>query len=257
MILHYLQHVPFEGLGSIEKWARDSGHRITRTRLYSADPLPALSDVDLLVVMGGPMNVYEEGPYPWLVAEKGFIGEIVEAGKPVLGICLGAQLLAAVLGSPVYRNDHCEIGWFDIKRDPGAEHSKLAGLLPETAEVFHWHGDTFDIPAGAVSLAHSQGCRHQGFIAAERLVGLQFHLEATRPGAAALIEHCPGDLKLPGPFVQNPQAILADENRFSKANQLLVPLLNHLTALTWPPSRTAARQGEPEQPAAGSKPSFP
>jgi GMP synthase-like glutamine amidotransferase len=232
MILHYLQHVPFEGLGSIENWAKASGHRVTRTRLHLADPLPAPSDVDLLVVMGGPMNVYEESLYPWLVTEKAFIGKIVEAGKPVLGICLGAQLLAAVLGSRVYRNDQREIGWFDINRDPGAKQSRLAGFLPETARVFHWHGDTFDIPAGAVPLAHSQGCRHQGFVAAERMVGLQFHLEVTRPGAVELIEHCRNDFELPGPFVQSPQEILADEGRFRKVNQLLVPLLNRLVAST-------------------------
>jgi GMP synthase (glutamine-hydrolysing) len=232
MILHYLQHVPFEGLGSIDDWARDAGHRVTCTRFQSGDPLPDLRDVDLLVVMGGPMNVYEEELYPWLAAEKSFIGDAVEAGRPVLGVCLGAQLLAVVLGGRVYRNDQREIGWFDIYRDPGAKHSNLAGFLPEKANVLHWHGDTFDLPAGAVPLAHSQGCRHQGFAAAERLVGLQFHLEVTRAGASGLIEHCRGDFEPPGPFVQPPGDILADEDRFRSANQLLVPLLNALAALT-------------------------
>jgi GMP synthase (glutamine-hydrolysing) len=232
MNLHALQHVPFEGLGSIEDWARDSGHRVTHTRFHSADPLPLLGDVDLLVVMGGPMNVYEEGRYPWLAAEKDFISRAVKAGKPVLGVCLGAQLLAAVLGARVFRNDQREIGWFDIFRDERAIQSKLAGFLPETTEVFHWHGDTFDIPEGAVPLAHSQGCRHQGFVAADRLVGLQFHLEVTRLGVAALIEHCCGDFEPPGPFVQDPEKILSDEGRFTRANRLLLPLLEALAALT-------------------------
>lgn len=232
MILHYLQHVPFEGLGSIDAWVRDSGHEVTRTRFHAADPLPALSDVDLLVVMGGPMNVYEERRYPWLAPEKTFIGKAVEAGKPVLGVCLGAQLLATILGSRVYRNDQREIGWFDICRHPQARHSNLARFLPETTQVFHWHGDTFDIPAGAVPLARSQGCRHQGFVAGERMVGLQFHLEVTRAGAAGLIEHCRRDFEPPGAFVQDAGEILADEDRFRRANQLLVPLLNALAALT-------------------------
>ena len=232
MILHYLQHVPFEGLGSIEDWARDSGHRVTRTRFHSGDPLPALKEVGLLVVMGGPMNVYDEGLYPWLAAEKSYVAEAVEAGKPVLGVCLGAQLLATALGSRVYRNDQREIGWFDIYRDPEAGRSKLAGFLPETTRVFHWHGDTFDMPAGAVPMARSQGCRHQGFVVAERLVGLQFHLEVTRAGAAGLIEHCRRDFEPPGAFVQDAGEILADENRFRTANRLLVPLLNALAALT-------------------------
>jgi GMP synthase (glutamine-hydrolysing) len=231
MNLHCLQHVPFEQLGSIDTWARDSGHRITCTRFHAGDPLPALSQVDLLVVMGGPMNVYEEGLYPWLSAEKRFIGATVEAGRPVLGVCLGAQLLADVLGSRVYRNDQREIGWFDIYREAQANQSKLAGFLPETAHVLHWHGDTFDVPEGAVPLAHSRGCRHQGFVAAERLVGLQFHLEVTRAGAAGLIEHCRGDFEPPGPFIQPPDDILADEDRFRSANRLLVPLLDALAAL--------------------------
>jgi len=231
MILHYLQHAPFEGLGSIAAWAEAADHPITATRLYAGDLLPAISDVGLLVVMGGPMNVYEDTLYPWLGSEKRFIEKAVAAGKPVLGICLGAQLLATVLGARVYRNDQREIGWFEIQRAPGAEHSKTARFLPETAEVFHWHGDTFDIPAGAVHIACSRGCRHQGFVAEERLVGLQFHLEVTREGAEGLIDHCRGDFEPPGSFVQRPQNIIADERRFSKAHQLLLPLLADLTAL--------------------------
>jgi GMP synthase (glutamine-hydrolysing) len=232
MILHALEHAPFEGLGSIEDWAWESGHRVTRTRFHSADPLPALVDVDLLVVMGGPMNVCEEGLHPWLAAEKRFIAEAAAAGKPVLGVCLGAQLLATVLGARVFRSGQREIGWFEIRRDASAKQSTLAGFLPETAEVFHWHGDAFDMPAGAVPLAHSQGCRHQGFVAQERLVGLQFHLEMTRPGAEALIEHCHGDFEPPGPFVQDPEGILSDEGRFRSTNRLLVPLLDVLASLT-------------------------
>lgn len=231
MILHYLQHAPFEGLGSITAWASAAGHPIAATRLYAGDPLPGLGDVGLLVVLGGPMNVYEDALYPWLASEKRFIEKAIAAGKPVLGICLGAQLLAAVLGARVYRNDQREIGWFEIQRTAGATYSKTARFLPETAEVFHWHGDTFDIPLGAVHIARSSGCRHQGFVAEERLVGLQFHLEVTREGAGGLLEHCRNDFEPPGPFVQQPQAIVADQRRFDRAHQLLVPLLADLAAL--------------------------
>ncbi len=231
MILHYFQHVPFEGLGSIEAWAQRSGHSVTCTRCHAGDPLPALTDVGLLVVMGGPMNVYEESAYPWLAAEKKYIAKTIGAGKPVLGICLGAQLLAAVMGARVFRNDQREIGWFDIFRCPDAEHSRTADFLPEKSEVFHWHGDTFELPAGAVALAQSQGCRHQGFVAEERLVGLQFHLEVTHEGAAQLIEHCRNDLQPPGPWIQEPGKILADRQRFQKANRMLVPLLDRLADL--------------------------
>jgi GMP synthase (glutamine-hydrolysing) len=177
------------------------------------------------------MSVYEEKTYSWLAAEKNFIAQAIKAAKPVLGICLGAQLLAAAMGARVFKNDQREIGWFDIFRCPGAEHSRTAGFLPEKSEVFHWHGDTFELPAGAVALAQSPGCRHQGFVAGERFVGLQFHLEMTHDGAARLIEHCRNDLQPPGPWVQEPGQILADRQRFQKANQMLVPLLDRLGGL--------------------------
>lgn len=231
MILHYFQHVPFEGLGSIKTWAQSAGHPVNCTRWYAGDPPPALTDMDLLVVMGGPMNVYEESTYPWLTAEKKFIEQAVKADKPILGICLGAQLLATVMGARVYQNDQREIGWFDVFRTRDAENSRTAGFLPEKAKVFHWHGDTFEIPTGAIGLAQSRGCRHQGFVAEERRVGMQFHLEVTHEGAAGLIEQCRGDFEPPGPWVQDPAEILADRQRFKCANQLLVPLLDRLASL--------------------------
>ncbi len=162
MRLHYLQHVPFEGLGHIRTWAASRGHGVTCTRLHANAPLPPLTEVDMLVIMGGPMNVDEELKYPWLAAEKRFIAEAISLGRPILGVCLGAQLLATVMGARVYPNVDREIGWFDIFRTDAAERSGLAGFLPEKAEVFHWHGDTFDMPAGAVHLARSTGCENQG-----------------------------------------------------------------------------------------------
>lgn len=232
MRLHYLQHVPFEGLGHIRTWAASKGHGVTCTRLHVNDPLPPLMEVDLLVIMGGPMNVYEELKYPWLATEKRFIAEAISLGRPILGVCLGAQLLASVMGARVYPNADREIGWFEIYRTDEAERSALAGFLPQKAEVFHWHGDTFEVPAGAVHMARSTGCEHQGFIAQERIVGLQFHLEVTADGAGRLVQNCRQDLEAPGRFVQTPAAILSNAHRFGQAHALLVALLDRLSRST-------------------------
>ena len=229
MRLHYLQHVPFEGLGHIRNWAASKGHGVTCTRLHANDPLPPLMEVDMLVVVGGPMNVYEELKYPWLAAEKRFIAEAISRGRPILGVCLGAQLLATVMGARVVPNGDREIGWFEVYRTDAADRAGLAGFLPEKAEVFHWHGDTFDLPAGAVHLARSNGCEHQGFVAHERIVGLQFHLEVTADGAGRLVQNCRQDLETPGRFVQDPASILSKKHRFDQAHALLVALLDRLS----------------------------
>ena len=114
MRAHYLQHVEFEGLGSIEPWLKAAGYEITNTRLFESAKLPDLKKIDLLIVMGGPMSVNDEDDFPWLVSEKKFIREAINSGKPVLGICLGAQLIASATGARVYRNPIKEIGWFPI-----------------------------------------------------------------------------------------------------------------------------------------------
>jgi GMP synthase-like glutamine amidotransferase len=189
MKLHWLQHVPFEGLGIIEEWADARGAEISCTCLFENELLPAMDAFDGLVVMGGPMNIHDHDTHPWLVAEKKFIRQAIDAGKPVLGICLGAQLIADVLGAKVYPGLQKEIGWFPIQRTADA-----AKWLPETLPVFHWHGDTFDLPGGAVCLASSAGCKNQGFIINDCVVGLQFHMEMTEASVEALIENCSDEL---------------------------------------------------------------
>ena len=206
--LHYLQHVPFEGLGIIEEWAEARGFEIRVSRLYDHDPLPAPELFDWLVIMGGPMGIYDSTEYPWLVAEKECIQQAIAAGKTVLGICLGAQLIADVLGARVYPAAQKEIGWFPIERSAAAPE-----LLPEKLVVFHWHGDTFDLPEGAVHLASSAACANQGFIYNDRVVGLQFHMETTPESMEALIENCANELPhvaaASGPGVRNEDGSLS------------------------------------------------
>lgn len=229
MHIHYLQHVAFEGLGSIEAWAGQKGHTLSATRLYQGDTLPAVEAADLLIIMGGPMNIYQEDTYPWLADEKRHIKKAISAGRRVLGICLGAQLIADVLGAKVYANRDKEIGWFPVETTEAASSSKLFSAFPRQLDVFHWHGDTFDIPAGAVHAARSAGCAHQAFVYDERVVGLQFHLETTPANAQQLIAHG-GDELVAGRYIQSPQAMLADAGRFDTINQAMQGLLDRLTS---------------------------
>ena len=187
MRIHYLQHVLFEGLGSIEKWIRVRRHHLKATILYQDEPLPAMDGIDWLIVMGGPMGVHDEDKFSWLASEKRIIEECIRQGNVVLGICLGAQLIADVLGARVYPNRYREIGWFPIELTESGKKSPLFGFLPERLSVFHWHGDTVDLPAGAVHIALSEACEHQAFVYDKRVLGLQFHMESTPEGVDGLI----------------------------------------------------------------------
>jgi len=180
MRMRYFQHVPYEPAGMIELWAQDRNVEIERTRLYEGESVPDLSSYDFLVVMGGPMNIDEEERHPWLAAEKAHIREAYDAGKHILGVCLGAQLLAHALGAPTRKNDVKEIGWFPVRHCRAEADSPLSAI-PEGMEVLHWHGDTFDIPETARWLMSSDACAHQAFMVGDRALGLQFHLEATLP----------------------------------------------------------------------------
>lgn len=227
MNIHYLQHVPFEELGSIESELITRKHQLTSTNLYKRESLPIIDNFDWLIIMGGPMGVNDEDRYPWLKEEKQFIRQAIESGKIVLGICLGAQLIAAALNTRVYNNRHTEIGWFNIKRHSEAVDTILSAAIPAQAEVFHWHGDTFDIPAGAIPLASSAACQNQGFILDNRVVGLQFHLETTPTSAQKLINKCRNELD-GSLYVQSETEMLSEPRRFSRINQIMSAVLDVL-----------------------------
>jgi GMP synthase-like glutamine amidotransferase len=225
-----LQHVPFEGPASIETWARRRGHEFATVALYADDPLPSVSHIDWLVVMGGPMSVHEEERHPWLAGEKHFIEAAIHDRKIVLGVCLGAQLVASVLGARVHANAEKEIGWFPVARTEHAARTRVGRVLPVESVAFHWHGDTFELPQGAVHVARSEGCENQAFVYQERVVGLQFHLETTPASARALIEHCGAEI-VPGRYIQSSETMTADARRFSEANAVMERVLAALAAM--------------------------
>ncbi len=224
MRVHHLQHVPFENLGSIKTVLKKNGHTMSSSHLYKGDNLPSVNDLDLLIVMGGPMSVSDENIYPWLKAEKQFIKEAIKYGKKVLGICLGAQLIAEVLGAEVHKNKYREIGWFNVKKTEEAAQTVLSNILPDGFEAFHWHGDTFEIPAGAIHIAQSEACKNQGFIFDNRVLALQFHLETTTESAEALLKNCRDELD-GSKYVQNEKEIYSDREKFLKINSVMTSVL--------------------------------
>jgi len=231
MRVHALYHVPFEDIGSMAPYLARQGHRLGVTRLWEAEPLPEITDFEMLIVMGGPMGVYDEARHPWLAAEKRFIEAAMNRDKTVLGICLGAQLIAHAAGAAVRPNRHREIGWFPVIRADQSQTTVLRDVLPPVFDAFHWHGDTFDPPAGAMPLGSSQACVNQGFVMADRVVGLQFHLETTPRSAQALIDHCAEELD-GSTYVQEPAAMLAEPQRFQQINAIMEKLLDVLTRNT-------------------------
>ncbi len=226
MRAHVLQHVPFEGLGSIETWLKTAGYEITKTPFFHAASLPNPDEIDFLIVLGGPMSVNDEDEYPWLLKEKRLIRRCIEEGKCVLGICLGAQLIASALGARIYGNSEKEIGWFPIKAVPSIEGAVFR--FPPAMEVFHWHGETFDLPTGAIPLARSEGCENQAFQLGRSVIGLQFHLETTPESARQIVEHCRDEL-IPSAYVQSEAAILAaSPEKYGAINNLMSRLLSFL-----------------------------
>lgn len=231
MHLHYLQHVAFEGLGYIADWAESHGHTTSCSALYADEPLPDPSTFDALVIMGGPMGVHDTTVYRWMTPEKKFIEAALKQTKKVLGICLGAQLIADTLGAKVYPNPEKEIGWYPVARASAAEHTSWAQVIPPHFQAFHWHGDTFDLPAGALHFAQNKVCHHQAFFYPPGVIGLQFHLEATKPSIAQLIQHCGHEL-VPAPNIQTAAEIESQADLIASSNQLMGSILDYFMKLS-------------------------
>jgi GMP synthase-like glutamine amidotransferase len=180
-----LQHVEFEGPAAVADWAVRRGLPLRVFHLYRDSTLPALSDFDMLTIMGGPMSANDEAQFSWLGLEIALVRAAITADKTVLGICLGAQIIAKALEARVYSGSGKEIGWFPVRRT--GSHPFFDGL-PDTFMPFHWHGDTFDLPCDATLLAESNLTKTQAFAVGQRVLGLQFHMEATEESVRALLK---------------------------------------------------------------------
>lgn len=225
--LHCFQHVPFESPGRIAGWAAEHHYPLAVTHLYEEQTPPSVDDYDWLVVMGGPMNANDEAGHPWLTTEMVAIETALGAGKTVVGICLGAQLIARVMGARVYEGPTREIGWFDVTLTSSALDHTMTADLPESFTALHWHDDTFDLPAGAVHLARSEACANQMYAVGGNVVGIQFHLELTEEIVTALADHTAERL-VAAPSVQTRDEILAEITRLQGGYDILDSILARL-----------------------------
>lgn len=224
--IHCIQHVDFEGPGYIANWADSHQYPLKYTRMFSNELMPSADDFDLLVIMGGPMSIHDSTDFPWLGNEKSAIREYIAQGKKILGICLGAQLIADALGAKVYPNDVKEIGWFDVQFTK--QFCKSFKLIDENVTLFHWHGETFSLPEGANLLASTPECKNQAFIFNNQLLALQFHPEITPESLISMIENGKNEL-VTDSKIQNEEVILNQTQFFKGSNVLMNKLLNEFT----------------------------
>ena len=202
-----IRHVAFEDLGNFARPLRWRGFRIRYVEAGRSDlgKIDALAP-DLLVILGGPIEAYDDGAYPFLADEVRLLQARLRRKRPVLGVCLGAQLLARALGARVYPGPAKEIGWAPIELTKAGMRSPLKHLAADRTSVLHWHGDTFELPAGAVHLASTAVCTHQAFALGKHALGLQFHPEAPGNIESWLIGHTHEIAATPGVTVEDLRA---------------------------------------------------
>jgi len=223
METYIFQHVAFEGPGAILPYLESKGHHVHLVKLYAGDSVPSSLDVDFAVLMGGPMSALEEDKYPFMAEEKQLCRELFAAEKPVLGICLGAQIMANAFFAQIRQNPEKEIGFYPVTFENGF-----------TVNAFHWHGETFDIPEYAESIAYSEACRNQGFKIG-RSLGLQFHLETTEDSLSSLLENGAEELEqalsAKAKYVQSKSQILETaKTALPELNAALSELLDAMLA---------------------------
>lgn len=215
MRMHVVRHVPFEGPGLIAAWANEHGYQVTESSALTEE-YPPVQEVDLLVVLGGPMAADDHAGNPWLLAEKGYLSGAITAGCCVLGVCLGAQILAEAIGGAVRRNHHPEIGFYPVFRTQVS--APVFSAFPDGLVVGHWHGDTFELPPAVPSSLESAATPNQAFSLHDgRVVGLQFHLEWTPDAVKALIDASSDELSAGSRWVSSASALLEGVQRHEPA----------------------------------------
>lgn len=225
MRVNFLIHNIAEMPGAIITWANRNNFDQAFTILCQGQPLPTFDSFDMLVIMGGPMNIYEYDIYNWLKPEKAFIKQSIDEGKKVLGICLGAQLIADVLGAKVFKNAYTEIGWYPISLTSEGEKYELVSHLDFSTPVLHWHGDTFNIPENATHLLQSTACKNQAFSFKNNVLALQFHLEMNIDSVQSIIELDRNSLQK-SEWVMTEEEIRIGTKNLEKNNEILFSLLN-------------------------------
>lgn len=229
--IHYLQHVPSEGPGCIDFWAQAKGHSLTGTKFYQNDTLPNIDTIDWLIILGGPMSANDDDRYSWMKSEKSFIEQAIKKNKVVIGICLGSQLLANVLGSKVYKHQEPEIGWFPVSLTESALNNELFTFMPPQFEAFHWHEETFDLPKNAQLLMSSVCCTNQAYQVGKKLFGFQFHPEITSGIINEMLQDFDKENQTTG-FVQSANDIMEKSVHIADTHSRMRQWLNNLAEKT-------------------------
>ncbi|MDR2796036.1 MAG: type 1 glutamine amidotransferase [Spirochaetaceae bacterium] len=230
MKLLALQHDDYDDAGSIIEWAIRNNHSLDTVLLTKGGKLPSSLDFDILFIMGGTMNVYEEYKFPWLAEEKVFIKKTVDAGKIAIGFCLGGQLLAVALGGKVTGNTELEAGWRIVNFNKTAQEHPVLSVFGKNAVIFQWHSDTFSVlPENALLVASNDACAHHGFIYGNKVYAFQFHLELTYQMAYYFARELEkGGEK--GMFVQSGEKIRKQHKHIKTNNKLMFDLLDRLAS---------------------------
>lgn len=227
MRIHCLQHVAFETPGTIAEWAAVNNSLITYTYLFEETfSFPSLTDFDVLLIMGGYMNVDEEEKFPWLKQEKRFIKDAIDAGRKIIGICLGSQLIASALQCAVYKGKEKEIGFLPVQFSNEAMSNPLFNHFSSPYTLFHWHGDTFDLPENAAVIASTSVCKHQAYFINPNILGLQFHLEMDDIIIEQMLLHDGEELKERGNYIQSAEEIRSGFDFLDKNKEDLFLLLD-------------------------------
>jgi len=221
------KHIHNEPAGHAEQWALERGHNFQYHYWDSGHVLNQLPEFDLLIIMGGMMGAYEDEAFPWLVIEKKLIREAIETGRKVLGICLGAQLIASALGANVYKNDHSEIGFHQVK--PLQDFHKVFSDSSGDLKFFQWHGDTFDLPDGACLIATSENVKNQAFTWKNNVTALQFHPEMDSFIINGLLKNA-HESEPDSPWKQSIESIQDQMNTIESGRIMLYRLLDKITA---------------------------
>jgi len=223
MNIHILQHAEWETIGQLDKWFSEKGLSYSTTHLYKGEKLPK-TKIDFLVIMGGPMGIFDDANYTWLKEERDLIKQTINSDAKVLGICLGSQFIADALGAKVYPGKEKEIGFFDIKNK---NNHPITKDLPQNFDVFHWHNDTFETPQNAINLFSSDLTENQGFIYDDRVIALQFHLEVGKEEIKNFVKNGESELS-PSNYVQHKKNILNRNYDFDKSNSYLFNILDFI-----------------------------
>jgi GMP synthase (glutamine-hydrolysing) len=232
MKILFVVHASFEKPGCIESWAHKQGHYTRTVSPYKGERLPDINEFDLLVVMGGPQSSLELDKAPYLYDEIGLIEQAIKEQKRILGVCLGAQLIAEALGAKPERSPHREIGMYPVELLDSAKGDPVFSHFPSKFDVMHWHSDMPGIPTGAVLLAKSEGCPRQAFRYGDRIYGFQCHFELTLELVNGMIANCVEDLAKPGDYIRSAKELI--ESDYSQINSKMEFVLDYLAKLPEP-----------------------